>query len=273
MNLRNAAAIAVCLVVFLSSFLLGEGASYFFNLIALLIVLSGTVGATFMSYPFDDLRAALQVAVNAYRTRPPTGEEIVETFLEVSVKSHDEGFLSIQEAERQTTVTFLKDVLGMIVDGFTEKEIHDILSTEMHFFRQRRQRHERVFRHMARLAPSFGVAGSVVGLIAMLVGLGDTGVILKTIPLALTSTLYGILLGSFLLTPVAENIHFKTQRELLLQKLVLDGVAAIMQERNADKLQKKLESFLTPAQRPANQRTFLEIRRKIRELRLEGQQS
>ena len=67
----------------------------------------------------------------------------------------------------------LKRALGMLVDGYSADEIRDILYTEMHYFRQRRAQHERFFRHVARLAPAFGVAGSVIGLIAMLSGIGD----------------------------------------------------------------------------------------------------
>ena len=135
----------------------------------------------------------------------------------------------------------------------------DVLLTELYFFRRRRQEHERVFRHTARLAPAFGVAGSVVGLIGMLTGLGDTGVILKTIPLALTSTLYGIVLCNLVLTPVAESIYFKTQQELLLQRLILEGVVAVQQESKPNRLERRLLSFLTPAERPSQQQGFDEI--------------
>jgi chemotaxis protein MotA len=166
-------------------------------------------------------------------------------------------------------VSFLKSALEMLVDGWDEREIRDVLLTELTFFRRRRQEHERVFRHTARLAPAFGVAGSVVGLIGMLTGLGDTGVILETIPLALTSTLYGIVLCNFVLTPMAESIFFKTQQELLLYKLIVDGVSAIQQEKNPHKLERKLSSFLTPAARARNQRSFAEIRRKYGGLRPE----
>ena len=101
----------------------------------------------------------------------------------------------------------------------------------------------------ARLAPAFGVAGSVIGLIAMLSGIGDPDVIIKSIPVALTSTLYGIVLSNFFLIPMAENLHSKTQNELLTQKLITDGVIAIRYEQNPFRLIRKLESFLTPSAR------------------------
>ncbi len=71
-------------------------------------------------------------------------------------------------------MSFLRTGLGMLVDGYTEGEIRDSLTAEMHFFEKRRLEQQRVFRHMAQIAPAFGVVGSIVGLVGLLVGLGDT---------------------------------------------------------------------------------------------------
>ncbi len=273
MSRKNFIGALLCVAVFAGAFLAGDGTAHYFNLLGLLIVLSGTLGATLLSYPFDDLGAAFRVARNTYTVKVPTTKEIVNLLLNLSHKSKQEGILALQLDEKRTEVTFLKDALGMLVDGFGRKELAEILTTEMQFFRRRRDRHERVFRHMARLAPAFGVAGSVVGLIGMLTGIGDTAVILRTIPLALTSTLYGIVLCNFVFNPIAESIHFKTQRELLMQRLVTDGVFAILDERNPHRLERKLKSFLTPASRQGEELTFQEIRRRYRELRLEEERA
>jgi len=115
---------------------------------------------------------------------------------------------------------------------------------------------------MALLAPGFGVAGSIIGLIGMLYGVGDTGVILKTIPIALTSTLYGIVFSYYILVPVAENIYSKTQKELFMQSIMTDGIIEIGKEQNLFKLEKRLSSFLTPSAREGKQESLQELRKK-----------
>ena len=45
-----------------------------------------------------------------------------------------------------------------------------------------------------------------------------------------------------------------------MQKLVIDGVCAIATEENSHRLKKKLESFLIPALRPSNHKSFEEIK-------------
>lgn len=252
--------------LYAATFLFTGDASLLFNGVGLTVVLSGTLGAIFLSYPFEDIRTALQVARNTYTGRMLTPERIIEILRELAARTRNKGVLALESFSEQTTIGFLKRALNLLVDGFREDELHEILHTEMFYFKQRRIQHERLFRHAARLAPAFGVAGSVIGLIAMLAGIGDPEVILKSIPIALTSTLYGIVLSNFVLTPIAESIHAKTERELLLQKLVTDGVIAIRREPNPIRLATKLESFLTPSARHHENRTIDEIRDRIREL-------
>ncbi|VAX09396.1 Flagellar motor rotation protein MotA [hydrothermal vent metagenome] len=255
--------------LFSASFMLNDDRDLFINTLGLLIVISGTLGALFLSYPTGNIIAALKVSRNAYLSRLPTTNEIVDTLIYLSVHSRQKGVLVLENAEEETSISFLKRALGMLVDNFSVDELRDILYTEMYYFKQRRSQHERLFRHAARLAPAFGVAGSVIGLITMLSGIGNPEVILKTIPVALTSTLYGIVIGNFLLMPMAENISVKTSRELMIQKLITDGVIAIRQEQNSQRLLKKLESFLTPSAREDKQQTFEEIRERVRSMRLD----
>ena len=105
------------------------------------------------------------------------------------------------------------------------------------------------------------------GLVGMLAGIGDTGVILRTIPVALTSTLYGILVAYFICIPIAENIHARTQEELLIHKLIAEGVTLIGQEYNTMRLQTRLQSFITPHERDIQNMSIKEIRDKYEELK------
>ncbi len=264
----NWIAILLCVIIFLATFLTGDGSALMLNVIGISVVISGTFGATFLSYPHGDISAAFKVARNSYLVEPPTAKEIVNGLMDLSIRSRHEGILSLENAEEETTIMFLKSALGMLVDGYRPVEFRDVLYTEMYFFQQRRRQQERVFRHMARLAPSFGVAGSVIGLIGMLAGIGEVGVVIKTIPVALTSTLYGIVLANFVFIPAAESIAVKTRKELLMQKLVVEGVGTIASEHNTVRLQTKLESFLTPAARAENHQSFEDLRNKYQELKL-----
>jgi len=259
--------IAICTLLLIGSMLIGDGRTLMFNLEGLVVVIGGTLLAVFISYPINVLRVATRVAINSYKTKVPSAKEIVDSLLHLSLLSKIDGLLALEQNEERASVLFLKRALSMLVDGFNVDELRDALYTEIHFFQQRRSLQERVFRHMAILAPAFGVAGGVIGLVGMLAGIGDTGVILRTIPVALTSTLYGILVAYFICIPIAENIHARTQEELLIHKLIAEGVTLIGQEYNTMRLQTRLQSFITPHERDIQNLSIKDIRDKYEELK------
>ncbi len=215
------------------------------------MVFGGTIAASLVSFKADQIENVIKVLVAAYR-RPVTKEtEIINILIDLSIRSRIEGILTLQNRENETTILFLRRALGCLVDGYKIEQIRDILNTEMYFFRLRREDSERVIRAIADYLPAFGMMGSVVGLIAMLGGLGDTTIILQAIPVALTSTLYGLIFSNFLFLPFAATIKERTNHELLLQKIIMEGVIAISSELNPVILKTKLESFLTPSEREA----------------------
>lgn len=262
MNIKSTVGTVVCLLIFLGTFLMSGSASIYWNLAAFLVVLSGVATAMLLGNPLERIDDAFKAARRSFGTDFASHADIVRTLLDLSVKSKVDGVLSLEKKEREATSSFLKSGLILLVDNYSEEEIRDCLGAEMHFFNMRQGRSERVFRTMAKMAPAFGVAGSVIGLVGMLMGLNDTAAILTHIPVALISTLYGLVIGNLVFAPVAERINDTTRTELLNQKLIMEGIIAISKEQNPYKLERKLASFLPPEERNGNVEMLRGITRK-----------
>ncbi len=160
MNRKNLAGVVVSLIIFIGSFLLTGAAAAYWNVAALLVVVSGLTAAMFISYPVSHVKNAFKVAKNAYANGRISSEEIVNTLLDLSVKSKVDGVLSLERSEAKATSSFLKNGLILLVDNYKEEEIRETLNAEMAFFNFRRQQSERFFQTLARMAPAFGVAGA-----------------------------------------------------------------------------------------------------------------
>ncbi len=236
-------------LLFVIGFVINGNLILYLNISGILIVVGGVVVASLMSFKFEQLRIVSKVISSAYKKPTIKETEIIDILIDLSIRSRIDGILSLQQKESETTILFLRRALGCLVDGYRIEQIRDILNTEMYFFKLRREDSERVLRTIADFCPAFGLIGSVVGLIAMLGGVGDTSVILKSIPIALTSTLYGLVFANFFFLPFAATIKERTNHELLLQKIIMEGVIAIDSEINPVILKIKLESFLTPSER------------------------
>ena len=129
MGWYNVAGFIICVVVFLISFYLGGSIHLYFNLPAILNIVSGVFGAALLSYPFDRLKTAFYVAKNSYSSELPSSDEIIKILLDLSVRSRRQGILSLEKMENQSMSSFLKGALRLLVDGYSEHEIKDILSS------------------------------------------------------------------------------------------------------------------------------------------------
>lgn len=228
-----------------------------------MIVCGGTISAALISFKFEQLRIVRKVLKTSFSSNIIKETEVINILIDLSIRSRMEGILSLQNKENETTILFLRRALGCLVDGYQIDQIRDILNTEMYFFKMRREGSERILRTIAEYLPAFGIIGSVVGLITMLGGIGDTAVILKAIPIALTSTLYGLIFSNFFFLPFAAAVKERTNQELLLQKIIMEGVVAISTEINPVILKTKLESFLTPSEREIELVAYAKIKERF----------
>ncbi|PID76419.1 MAG: flagellar motor protein MotA [Deltaproteobacteria bacterium] len=258
----NFLGLALCIVFFTTGFVINGNLGLYFNISGLLIVFGGTLGASLLSFGYEKL--AIVVRVVRSSSKPLKKEsDIINILIDLSIKSRVEGILSLQHEENETSILFLRRALGCLVDGYRRDQIRDILHTEMYFFKLRREDSERILRTIANFFPAFGIIGSVVGLITMLGGIGDTSVILQAVPIALTSTLYGLVFANFFFLPLAANLKARTNHELLLQKIIMEGVVSIDSEMNTVVLKTKLESFLTPSARQTELVPYDKIRERF----------
>lgn len=264
MYIKNLVAVAVCTLIFIFGFVLKGNLSLYFNLAGIMVVVGGSAAAAVISFGLHRLLIVYRVTKHSYKGQTTSEVEIISILMDLSIRSRIQGILSLQEHEKEISTLFLRRALGCLVDGFKPEQIRDVLNTEMYFFKLRRDEVERVLRTIGNYLPAFGIIGSVVGLISMLAGIGDTAVILSAVPVALTSTLYGIALANFVFIPFAENIRERTKDELLLQKIITDGVIAIETEADPRLLESKLQSFLTPSERSDELVSYHEIIKRFR---------
>ena len=258
--------------LFLLGFYMNGNLALYFNFSGILVVVSGTAVATLLSFRMEQLRIVSRVIMASYRKPIKTETEIINILIDLSIRSRIEGILSLQHEEQETSILFLRRALGCLVDGYKADQIRDILNTEMYFFKLRRDDLERILRTIGEFFPVFGLIGSIIGWVTMLGGAGSPLIILKAVPIALTATLYGLIFANFLFLPFAANLKERTNQELLLQKIIMEGVIAIDSELNPVILTTKLESFLTPSERESDLVSYAKIRERFNIQAIEKEQ-
>ncbi len=260
---QNIIGLFICMALFSGGFFIHGNTGLYVNFSGFLIVFGGTLGATLLSYRTRRLTILFKVLKTCYTRAPRSPKEIVNILVDLSVKRRLRGVLALQDDEDEISIVFLRQAIGLLVDGYTSDEIREALQSEMYFFRIRRDETVRVLQTIADVAPSFGLVGSVVGLIGMLGEVGESTLIISTVPIALTSTLYGIVIANLFCLPFAANIRERTLQELLIQKIITEGVVAIAGNLHPKALDRKLKSFLTPSARKEGKVSMVRIKKRF----------
>jgi len=234
---------AICFLAFMCVFFFSGQAHIYFNVTALLVVFTGTLGAALLGSGPHGLRQAWRTAKIAYAENGVSEGLLAKELLRTSHLYKRTG--RIIPSKDAPDYAPMRHGLEMLEEGYSEGEIREVFQAEVKTFALHREQMERIFRNMATSAPSFGVAGSVIGLVGMLMGVGDTSMILKSIPVTLVSTLYGIVLANFLLLPLAEKLREDTHAEVALRKLTLCGLVGMLRGTDFLKLQTMLNALTT----------------------------
>lgn len=220
----------------------------FLNLNAVLIVFGGTMATAFIAYPSRRIFSLIRVIINAYRPEEQSLAHHVDQIIQLATKYRTGGIKRLKNEEDNLDSRFLKIGVGMIVDGYNAREIHEILDREMNAMIERHQRSQKILQFMAVQAPIFGMGGTLIGLVQMLMHIENPETIGPSLATALITTFYGIMLANLIITPVVAKLNHRTENEALLCKVIRVGIMGIHDRTNPQKIRRNMNALLAPDQ-------------------------
>jgi chemotaxis protein MotA len=148
---------------------------------------------------------------------------------------------------------FLKEAVALVAAGvLSEKEIRHALDLRLKTTESRFMHEANMFRTIGKYPPAFGLLATTLGMIAVLQKLGQPDsqkLIGPAMSIGLIGTLYGIATANLVFLPIAENLTERTQEEIALRKLIVEGAIMLKQQVNPIAMRESLNSFLLPKDR------------------------
>jgi len=230
--------------------IMGGTLDAFINLPSLLIVVGGTIGATAINYPLKDILGVIKIAKNAIFCKDSVNfSELISNFLKMADKARREGILSLEGFIKESHDEFLKYGLRLCVDGIEPQSIKQILEKDIKSCSERHELGVNIFLSMGDYAPAFGMIGTLIGLVQMLAKLDDPSNIGPAMAVALITTFYGALLANAVFLPIAGKLKNKSEEEIFVKKIMLEGIMGISNGDNPRILEQKLNTFLPSKER------------------------
>jgi chemotaxis protein MotA len=213
------------------------------------LVVFGSIGATVMSARLQELKDVPKAALIAFKGEVPDTDSTVTTLGQLADTARREGMLALEARLAEVEDVHLRSGLQYLVDGLDGEQIAEMLQIDIAAVAERHQRNIAFFKTLGGYSPTFGMLGTVIGLVNMLQNLTDPAQLGIGMALALLTTLYGVAFANLLWLPIANKLQRLNEIELSALDLSLDGVLCIQAGMSPRMLVERLESYLAPAQR------------------------
>ncbi len=220
------------------------------NPAAFLIIIVGTVAAIVIAFPMNEIKRIPKLFGVIFKEQKLTSDaNIIRMFSSWADVARREGLLSLEAQTDSIEDPFLKNGLGLAIDGQNADYIRDVLGEEVDAMSERHSSGSLIFTQAGTYAPTLGVLGAVIGLISALGNMNDTEALGHAISAAFIATLLGIFTGYVLWHPFANKLKRKSAEEVRQKNMMIEGILSVLEGEAPRVIEQKLSSYLSMEER------------------------
>ncbi len=168
-------------------------------------------------------------------------------------KARREGLLALEEESKNIEDDFLRKGIMMVVDGTEPEQVRNILELDIRHMQERHAVRYGIFNTAGGFSPTFGIIGTVMGLISVLKSLSDPDSLAKSIAAAFLATLWGLMSANLIFLPLGGKLANKSHEEVAYRHMLLEGILSLQAGENPRLIRDKLLAFLPPKERKADE--------------------
>ena len=229
--------------VFGGSTLKGSGAAALVSPAAFVIVIAGTIAAILVQTPGPTFRRALRMVRWVFRPPVLDWEDEIDAVVRWWRRARQHGWLGLGPDLAGVVDPFTRRGLQMLVDGVEPAQIRAALDVELDTLEGRDAAAARVFEGMGTYAPTMGIIGAVMGLMAVMQNLADPDKLGAGIAAAFVATVYGIGLANLLFLPMAAKLKATIAGQSRARELMIEGLVAIADGEHPSSIHNRLQGF------------------------------
>ena len=218
------------------------GIDVLFNLNAFLIVVGGTITALFIGFPVKRITSTVNDILDTFRDRS-TKKEIANEIVEIARMHRRVDLKKLEERVSVVKDDFIKLGINLLATRYKNDEIRNTMEREMAGRIVSLNLSQNVLMTMARLTPSFGLAGTVVSLIKIFKHFQSFETIIPVMAIALMSTLYGVVLSNLILLPLSAKIKERAMICEEQMQMVIEGIIDVSKGEYPLKIEEKLLGY------------------------------
>jgi chemotaxis protein MotA len=230
-----------------------DNLNFFLDFHGILIVCGGTAAAASISFPIWKIFQLVKVFFLRVLGRNRVDYQgAIAQIMELNKKASI-GLTALKDSIPNIRNEFLKEAVELVSAGIlNEQEIRHTLEQRIKTIETRYMHEANMFRTIGRFPPAFGLLATTLGMIALLQKIGQPDsqkLIGPAMSIGLIGTLYGIGLANLVFIPIAENLTERTQQEVNLRRMIVEGAVMLKAQVNPISMREGLNSYLLPGER------------------------
>jgi chemotaxis protein MotA len=218
------------------------------NLPSIFIVIIGSSGAVITSFGMSQFKKAPKLIGIASKSARHAGRETRDQLVGFAERARREGLLALESDVNEVADPFLKRGLQMVIDGMEPETVEEVLDLELEAMKRRHAHGITMFSMWAGYAPTFGILGAVMGLIAVMAHLSEPEKLGAGIQVAFIATLLAVGLANIVFMPISVSLRGHDEGEVVARQMAMAGILAIQAGDNPRIVAQKLETFLSPSE-------------------------
>jgi chemotaxis protein MotA len=217
---------------------------------AFLIVIMASLGASMLSNTMDDAKNLMKLIMKSIKGQKlQDTNELIDQIVSFADQARREGLLSLEEKTGTIEDPFFRRGLQLAIDGADPDMVSEVMEADVKSMTERHKIGAKYLMNIGIFAPTFGIIGAVIGLIATLANLSDPEKLGHGISAAFVATFWGVFAANGLFLPMANKLTAMSGKEAAQKKLVIEGVLSIQSGANPRLLDDMLRSTLAPSMR------------------------
>ncbi|MBB1125783.1 flagellar motor protein [Thiospirillum jenense] len=222
----------------------GSGLAALWNLAAFIIVIVGTIAATFVNNRPVAFFHGMRIFPWIFLPPLLDFESMLARVVEWSQVSRKDGLLGLETLSEEETDPFIRKGLQLLVDGAEPQMLRKVMEADLDNSAAFDMQGAKVFESMGIYSPTLGIIGAVMGLMAVMQNLSEPSKLGPGIAAAFVATIYGIGFANLLLLPAANKLKSLIQARVDYQTMVLEGLVSIAEGENPRSIENKLSGFI-----------------------------
>lgn len=210
---------------------------------AFMIVVGGSIGATWLASTNEELKNCAKLSKRAFMPGHSDRKKLLEDMVKVSNVARREGMLAVENLLGEVQDDFLKRGLRMLVDGSSGDDVRRVLEPEVELEEHHGTAAAKVWETAGGYCPTVGILGAVLGLIHVMSNLDKPELLGGGIAVAFIGTVYGVGFANLLFMPLGNRLKKIVSHDAETRNMVMLGVAGIAAGVNARQIEEMLSPF------------------------------